>query len=82
MCRDWPSVLRTGIFPHKKYSIAVVFEYTSYFVTVDLSDTYGATGVVGKLFRDVGTPRVSFVLPSSALLFSSRLSLVLFPFRM
>ena len=26
---------------------------------------YGATAVVGKLFSDVGTPRVSFVLPSS-----------------
>ena len=32
---------------------------------------YGATAVVGKLFSDVGTPRVSFVVPSSALVLSS-----------
>ena len=32
---------------------------------------YGATAVVGKLFSDVGTPRVSFVMPNSALLLSS-----------
>ena len=34
--------------------------------------THSATAVVGKLFSDVGTPRVSFVLPlGSALLLSS-----------
>ena len=41
---------------------------------------YGATAVVGKLFRDVGTLGVSFVLPSSALLFCS--SLLFFAFSM
>ena len=42
---------------------------------------YGATAVVGKLFKDVGTPRVYFVLPSSALLFFSP-SLLSFAFSM
>ena len=44
-----------------------MFDYTSYFVTIGLSNT---VQLRGKLFSDVGTPRVSFVLPSSALLSS------------
>ena len=43
---------------------------------------YGATAVAGNLFSDVGTPRVSFVLPSSALIsyFSFFFSLLLLEF--
>ena len=69
-----------------------MFDYTSYFVTVGLSDTVQINAVVGKLISDVGTPRVSFVLPSLALLsssfffffllFFSSPSRVLFPFQM
>ena len=44
-----------------------MFDYTSYFVTIGLSNT---VQLRGKLFSDVGSPRVSFVLPSSALLSS------------
>ena len=45
----------------------VVFDDTSYFVTVGLSNTVQLR-LLGKVFSDVGTPRVSFVLPNSALL--------------
>ena len=41
---------------------------------------YGANAVVGKLFSDVGTPRVSFVLPSSVLISSSFFFLLLSSF--
>ena len=47
-----------------------VFDDTSYFVTVG-SSIYGATAVVGKLSRYVGTPRVSFVPEVLAGVFSS-----------
>ena len=59
--------------PHKTYigdircDTGRVLDYTSYFVTVGLSNTYAATAAVGKLFSDVETFRVSFVLLNSAL---------------
>ena len=60
-----------------------MFDYTSYFVTIGLSST---VQLRGKLFSDVGSPRVSFVLPSSALLsfFFPPVSLLIssFPFHM
>ena len=59
--------------PHKTYIGDVrcdagrVFDDTSYFVTVGLSNTVQLR-LLGKVVSDVGTPRVSFVLPNSALL--------------
>ena len=54
-----------------------MFDDTSYFVTVGLSNTVQLR--LWKLFNDVGTPRVSFVLPNLALLLFC--SLVIFFFR-
>ena len=72
--------------PHKTYIGDVrcdagrVFDDTSYFVTVGLSNTVQLR-LLGKVFSDVGTPRVSFVLPNSALLLScSPSSLLLLSF--
>ena len=57
-----------------------LFDDTSYFVTVGLSNTVQLR-LLGKVFSDVGTPRVSFVLPNSALLLScSPSSFLLLPF--
>ena len=44
-----------------------MFDDTSYFVTVGLFNTVQLR-LLGKVFSDVGTPRVSFVLPNSGLL--------------
>ena len=55
--------------PHKTYIRDVrcdagrVFDDTSYFVTVGLSNTVQLR-LFRKIFSDVGTPRVSFVLPN------------------
>ena len=48
-----------------------MFDDTSYFVTVGLSNSTVQLRLLGKVFSDVGTPRVSFVLPNSALLLLS-----------
>ena len=47
-----------------------MFDDTSYFVTVGLPNTVQLR-LLGKVFSDVGTPRVSFALPDSALLLLS-----------